>query len=484
LYYVHVAEDLLLGIDVGTQSARAALMTPQGATVAMGSAKIASDYPHPGWAEQRPSDWWNAIALAVQTSLKGIDPARVKAIGLDATACTVVACADDGTPLRPALLWADQRAVKEAEELSASGDPNLAYIGGRLSPEWMLPKALWLARHAPDDFARAARVVECTDWLMHRLTGAWTLSLNNVTVKWDYARGWPAKMLAMVPGLREKWPAKVLPLGAPAGELVTDELGLKKGTLVAQGGIDAYLGMIGLGATAPGDVAIITGSSTCHLAQSKEGVFDSGAAGCYPDAIVVGEHTIEAGQTATGSILSWFKEKIGHGATWEALDAEASAIPAGAEGLVVREDWQGNRSPFKNGRARGAITGLSLHHGPAHILRAIYEATSLGTRAILDDLAAHGLVEKRIVLGGGGARSKLWLQIQADVLGRPIQLTDEPESCALGSAIVAAVAAGVFPDLGAAARSMVQLERTVEPSGQSYDELYAAYQDLYRKLNS
>ena len=364
----------------------------------------------------------------------------------------------------------------------------------------MLPKALWLARNEPNIYDRADRLVECTDWMMHRLTGEWTLSLNHVSVKWNYARpdgGWPLGMMHAV-GLDDligKWPDRIVALGRGEGVLsaaAAEALGLAAGTPVAQGGIDAYLGMLGLGATGTGDVAVIVGSSTCHLAQSRTGVFGSGAAGCYPDATVEGFYTIEAGQTATGSILDWYRRNFAGReqaeadrrgvSVYEILDEQAAAVPPGSDGLVVRDDWQGNRSPYKDPHARGIISGLSLSHGPGHLFRALYEATACGTRHILDDASAHGLEVERIFVGGGGAKSALWLQIHADVLRRPIHLTRETESCALGAAMAGAVRAGIHPDFDAAARAMVAIERVVEPiesNGNVYDILFDKYVNLY-----
>ncbi len=416
-------ETYVLGFDVGTQSLRAAVIDLQGRTVAFGTAPIETTYPQPSWAEQDPDQWWTAARLAVQKALTqgNVRPESIAGIGLDATACTVVACDVNGNPLRPALLWMDQRAFREAEDLSATEDPVLKYVSGRLSPEWMLPKALWLKRHEPGLYERADRIVECTNWMMYRLTGTWTLSLNHAAVKWNYARpegGWPTRMMTAV-GLEDligKWPETIEPLGHAGATLckaAAEALGLPEGIPVAQGGIDAYLGMLGMGATGPGDVAVIVGSSTCHLAQSSNGVFGSGAAGCYPDATVEGLYTLEAGQTATGSILDWYRRHFASReqdqadrrgvSVYQVLDEQAAAVPPGAEGLVVRDDWQGNRSPYKNPQARGAITGLSLAHGPGHIFRALYEATACGTRHILHDAAAHGLDVQRIVIGGGGA---------------------------------------------------------------------------------
>jgi FGGY-family pentulose kinase len=498
-------QPLVLGIDVGTQSLRAALVDASGRTVAFGVSPIETTYPLPAWAEQRPEQWWEAARAAIGQALglAGAGPEQVAAIGLDCTACTVVACDLQARPLRPALLWMDQRSAREADEISATEDPVLRYVSGRVSPEWMLPKALWLKRNEPEVYDRAERLVECTDWMMYRLTGHWTLSLNHVAVKWNYARpdgGWPRALLTAVglDDLEAKWPETIVALGRGEATLcgpAAVELGLRPGTPVAQGGIDAYLGMIGMGATRAGDVAVIVGSSTCHLAQSRQGVFGSGAAGCYPDATALGLYTLEAGQTATGSILDWYRrhfaareqaeaQRLGV-SVYQVLDAQAAATPPGADGLVVRDDWQGNRSPYKNPHARGAIVGLTLAHGPGHLFRAIYEATACGTRHILEDAAAHGLEVANVFFGGGGARSPLWLQIHADLLQRPIHLTREVESCALGAAMAATLAAGIHPDFDAAAAAMVQIERTVEPDkarSAVYDDLFDRYVALYRSL--
>lgn len=497
---------IVLGIDVGTQSLRAALVDLEGHTVAYGVEPIKTTYPRPTWAEQDPKSWWQAARTAISHAMAagGVAPDRIIGIGLDCTACTVVACDEEGEPLRPSLLWMDQRSFREADELSATGDPVLRYVSGRLSPEWMLPKALWLKRNEPLVYHSAERIVECTNWMMHRLTGEWTLSLNHIAVKWNYARpdgGWPLGLLKTVglDDLLAKWPEEIVALGRGSAVLsraAAEELGLRAGTPVAQGGIDAYLGMLGMGATGAGDVAVIVGSSTCHLAQSRAGVFGSGAAGCYPDATVEGLYTIEAGQTATGSILDWYRRHFAAAEQAEAtrrgvsvyqiLDEQAAATPPGADGLVVRDDWQGNRSPYKNPKARGAIVGLSLSHTAGHVFRALYEATACGTRHILEDAAAHGLAVTRVFIGGGGAKSLLWLQIHADLLKRPIHLTRETESCALGAAMAAALAAGRFRDFDEAARSMVAIERVVQPNPANeaaYDDLFGRYCGLYESLN-
>jgi FGGY-family pentulose kinase len=497
--------DWVLGIDIGTQSLRAALYDRNGHSAGTGIEPIETKHPHPAWAEQDVTAWWDAACRAVPAALAraGISADQVCAIGLDATACTVVASTVAGEPLRPALLWMDQRSFREAEELSATGDPVLRYVSGVISPEWMLAKALWLLRNEPVVFEQAGRIVECTDWFMHRLTGEWNLSLNNVTVKWNYARpdgGWSRPMLRKVglEGLLDKWPDEVIPLGKGNRVLsaqAAQDLGLRAGTPVAQGGIDAYLGMIGLGATGAGDLAMIMGSSTCHLAQTSKPILGSGLLGCYPDATVEGLYTVEGGQTATGSIVDWYRrhlagaeqaeaERTGR-AVYEILDAKGAAVPPGSEGLVCLDYWQGNRCPLKDPLARGTIWGLTLSHTAGHLVRSIYEATALGTRHLLEDAGRFGLAIDRIFAGGGGAQSQLWMQIHADVLGQPIYLSRDPQACALGSAIVAAVHAGLFDDLEQAAQSMVRIDRTVEPNQANrgvYDDLFGEYRATYEAL--
>jgi FGGY-family pentulose kinase len=375
---------LFLGLDVGTQSLRAALIDATGLCRAFATGALDTFHPQPSWAEQDAQQWWQAARQAVPEALARAEakPEEIAGIGLDCTACTVLPCQVDGTPLRRALLWMDQRAFREAEEISATADPSLRYVSGVVSPEWMLPKALWLKRHEPALYGQAERLIECTDWFMYRLTGDWTLSLNHVTVKWNYARpdgGWSSVLLRQVglDDLPEKWPARVVPLGKGASRLsaaAAAELGLRPGTPVAQGGIDAYLGMLGMGAVGAGDLAMIMGSSTCHLAMSAQGLFGSGMLGCYPDAVVEGLYTLEGGQTATGSILNWYRQHFaGNEAAeaertgrpvYEILDAKAAAVPPGCEGLVCLDYWQGNRCPLKDPRARGTLWGLTLSHGP------------------------------------------------------------------------------------------------------------------------
>lgn len=496
----------LIGVDVGTQSVRSCLFDLDGTAVASAARPLATTYPKPAWAEQDPEAWWQGAVETLQEVLQvsRVNPREIAALSYDCTACTVVALAGDGTPLRPALLWMDERAHAEADEVSATGHEVLRYCGGKVSPQWMIPKGRWLEAHEPAVFARARWIVDETDFFTLRLTGHMTASLNNATAKWNYVRplgGWPADFLraARAETLAAKWPAEVVPVGRALGriqERVARTIGLSPETIVAQGGIDAHAGEIALGAVGPGDLALVLGSSTCHMAQSPTPVF-ANIWGPYPDALVEGMFTLEGGQTATGSILQWLVERFGSEAVAQAksrgqdvyayLDSLAEPIPAGSEGLLVLDYFQGNRTPYKDPLARGTVIGLTLKHTLAHLYRAAVEGICFGTRQILDDMAGHGFTLERIYAGGGGAKSRLWTQIQADVLGRPIHLPRDKETMALGAAIWAGLGAGVFKSYQDAISRMVHIERAVAPQAErrdAYEPLYRQYVDLYPAVRS
>jgi ribulokinase len=378
--------------------------------------------------------------------------------------------------------------------LTATRDPVLRYCGGVVPAEWPLPKALWLKEQRPALWSRAERLVEQMTWLTWRLTGEWVAPLNSAAAKWHFRGGWPADLLAAV-GLDDaidKLPRRTVGMGGRGGDLTATAaslLGLRPGIAVAMTGIDAHVGMAGIDVLAPGGLALITGTSTCQLAQSETAVFDPGLWGPFESAVIDGAWTIEAGQASTGGTVRWLLDLVG--ARWpaderyERADEAAADAGPGADGLTLLDFWQGSRTPVRDAAARGTVWGLTSSHGVGHLLRAVYEGTAYGNRRILDTLAALGVPTRRIVACGGGVRSRLWLQILADVAGLPIELTTVDDAVALGSAICAAVAAGAFTDLPSAAAAMVHRARTIEPNSalrESYDEGYGLYVATYDAL--
>jgi len=496
--------DLVLGIDAGTAGLRAGLFDLRGRPKGFHDQGYPTHYPRSGWAEQLPTAWWEALVAAVHGCLaaSGADGTRVVGLAIDAP-CDILLVDRDGAPLANSIMWMDLRATAQARRLTATGSSVLRYCGGEVPAEWPLPKALWLKEREPALWARAAYLVEQIAWLTWRLTGVWAIPRNTATAKWQYRTaadadtpaGWPHQLLRDV-GLEElpdKVPGLVIAMGEKAGGLTVEAaetLGLRPGTVVSMSGIDAHAGMVGMGVLAPGALALITGTSTCQLAQSPGPVFGAGLWGPFEDAVIRGEWTLEAGQASTGGTVRWLLDTLGGALPggderYAAADAAAAVIVPGADGLTALDFWQGSRTPIKDPLARGTIWGLTTAHGPGHLLRAVYEGTAYGNRAIIEMLRGLSVPTDRILACGGGTRSALWLQILADVAGLPLTLTDAPDAVALGSAMCAAVGAGVYPDLRAAAVEMVREARTVEPDPAprgAYDEGYARYKDTYAAL--
>lgn len=493
----------VLGIDMGTESARAGVVDADGRLKGGATAVWTTAYPRPGRAEQDPEEWWRCVVAAVRGALDKADvPAEaIAGVSVDATSATVVLMDAEGRHLRPAIMWMDVRATAEAEALSRTGDPALKYSGfGDVSAEFGAPKAMWLRNHEPDAFAAAHVVADCTDWLVHRLTGEWSMSLNHATAKYFYdgeAGGWPEGLYAGAGAsdVLEKFPERILPIGTVVGGLrgtAAEELGLRAGTPVAEGAIDAHAGAIGLGVVEPGRLALITGSSHVMIGQSASPLHAPGLWGAYTDAIVPGQYTVEAGQASTGSVVAWFRRHLARAANeraaaegrdvYDILNEEAAAVPIGSEGLVVLDHFQGNRSPHTDALSRGVFWGLSLGHTEGHLFRAILEGICFGTESIFRVMREHGFPPTSVVVSGGPAKSRLWMQMHADVSNLPIQLTDVTEGPLLGAAMLAAVGAGIHADLPAAARAMTRTVDVIEPdpaAHEAYQFHLEAYLDTY-----
>ncbi|MCL4298230.1 MAG: xylulose kinase [Anaerolineae bacterium] len=483
----------VIGIDFGTESVRVGIFDKAGQPVAFASQEYPLYHPHPGWAEQKPDEWWAALVRATRAVLEksGVAKEEIIGLGADCTSCTVVPMDQNFQPLRPAIIWMDVRAADQARRIAASGHPALKYNGfGNVSAEWLPCKTLWFKENEPELYRQTAHVGEFTDWLTYRLTGEWVASINNTSIRWYYDRaedGWPESFYEQI-GLGDlipKFPPSVLDMGVVAGRLRPDvaaELGLPAGIPVAEGGADAFVAMVGLNVLRPGQMAFITGSSHLTLGQSAQPLHARGIFGAYTDAVLPGQYTVEGGQVSTGSVVKWFKENFCGRETAQAAAREvdvyavlnelAAPIPPGSEGLVVLDYWQGNRTPYVDPEARGIMRGLSLKHTTGHIFRAIIEGIAYGTEHILRTFRQNGYVVEEMVAAGGPTKSPLWMQIHADVSNVPITLTRVPDGPALGSAILGAVAAGLYPDVQTAADKMVQVLSRIEPN----PEVHQAYQ--------
>ena len=489
----------LMGIDGGTGGVRAGIFDRKGEAVVFHGVEHGTRFPRPGWAEQDPADWWSCLVSAVRGAMEksGISPEEVAGIATDATTCTVVAMDRQNRAMRPALLWMDVRASDQARRVQETGDPALKYNGyGPSSAEWMPSKTLWLKENERETYDGAARICDYVDWMTFRLTGEWTASINTASFRAYYDRGaggWPESLYESlgIGDVLEKFPPQVLDMGVAVGGLTSEaaqELGLPEGLPVAQGGGDAFVGTLGLGVTQPGKMALITGSSHVIVGQSANPHYGQGFFGSYTDGIVPGQYSVEGGQVSTGSIVAWFKNRFASDAAAEAqrrgvdaydvLNEMAADVPIGSEGLVVLDYFQGNRTPYTDPLARGMIWGLSLGHTPGHVFRAILEGICYGTEHIYRTMREHGFQPGEAVVAGGPTKSEMWMQMHADVSNVPVSLTRESEGPVLGSAMLAAVGAGIYPNIQAAADEMVHTKRVIEPNAEAHEQ-YKFYVDRY-----
>jgi len=496
-----------LGVDFGTEGVRAALFDIEGRLFAMESEGYPTSYPKAGWVEQDPADWWKSFIAVIRKLIdrSGVRGEEIAGMACDTTSCTVLVLNNAFSPLRNALVWMDVRSSSQAERIAGSCANALKYNGyGNVSAEWMPSKLLWIKENEPEIYREAVYACEFQDWINYRLTGQWTGSINNVTIRWYYDLpngGWPADFYEEI-GLGDalkKFPRRILRLGEMVGAVssaVARETGLPDKLPVVQGGVDAYMGMLGLGAVRPGRVAFITGSSHLLLGHTAEEFHKRGVFGAFPDAVIPGMWVVEAGQISTGSILKWFKEQFtGCGIVREAdrrglsiydyINQCAECIRPGSEGLVVLDYWQGNRNPLTDSRARGAIWGLSLRHTPAHVYRAIMEGVAYGTEHIMRVFKEAGYSPQELVACGGATKSPLWMQIHSDVLGMPIRLTEEQNAPLLGDAILAAYGTGMYKSIEEGADSMVRIKKHIQPdlsNHERYRYYVGCYIDTYPQM--
>jgi len=497
----------LIGVDIGTESLRAALFDLQGTILATAQYPYTTLSPLPGRFEQNPADWWAGLKATVSQCLKQarLPPESVVGLGFTGTSCTVVPVDKQGNPLRPAIMWMDTRAFLEAQEITALHHPAIMQASGHVSPEWMLPKALWIKRHEPEVWQRTHKLAEGFDYLIWKLSGHWTAATGSAVGKRHWLRsrgGWATDLYKSIglPEFVERNADEVFFPGDPAAELTKEgaqELGLRPGTVLTNCGPDGYIAMVGINAISPKQLALIIGSSTCHLLPTEKAVHISGMWGPWCDILLRDEWLIEGGQLATGSILRWFATQFATGLREEArrkgisiyrfLDEQAANIPAGSAGLVVLDYWKGNRTPYNDAQATGAIWGLTLDHTLAHVYRAILEGTAYGAAHTVMQFRRAGLRPQVIVACGGGARSKLWLQIHANACDLPVQPTNNFEyATAFGAAISAAVAAGYHNNLAEAAAQMVKVTQTIEvhpETAQLYSEYLQQYIGTYEALH-
>lgn len=533
-----MADRCYAGIDVGTASVRAGLFDERGAMIGRGAAPIQIWTPADEFVEQSSDDIWRACATAVRAALAeaGIDGARVAGVGFDATCSLVALDADDqpvtvsptGDNAQNVILWMDHRATEIAERINATGHRVLRYVGGRISPEMETPKLVWLKEHLPATWRRAARFFDLPDFLVYRATGADVRSLCSTVCKWTYLGHedrWDESYFREVGlgDLADEEFARIGRVVRPLGEAVgaglswraAQELGLVPGTPVAVSIIDAHAGGIGMLGTAVAGraeselerrVALIGGTSSCHMAVSRTERLVPGVWGPYYAAMVPGMWLTEGGQSATGALIDHVIHSHARGAELtaeaarrgttvyallnEQLDRLAARAPGSSPAALAREvhvlpDFHGNRSPRADPSARGMVSGLKLSDSLdalAVVYLATIQAIAHGTRHIIAAMNAAGYRIQTIVACGGDTKNPLFVREHADATGCQVILPKEPESVLLGAAIVGAVAAKRFPSILAGMSAMSAAGQVIEPAGGATAAFHDAKHRVFHRM--
>lgn len=524
-------KQLSLGLDFGTESVRALLVDLRGQEQGVSIAK----YRHgqitetlPGtneklpadFALQHPQDWLDAAATATRDALKSAQAtaADVIGIGVDFTSCTMLPALADGRALSMAGDWAREKfawpklwkhhgAKTQTERINSLArerkEPWLDRYGGIIGLEWFFPKMLETLERAPAVYDATDVWLEGGDWFVWQLVGGAARELPRSTCQagykgmWSREEGFPSRdfFRALHPRLEnvvtEKMPGRFLAPGERAGGLcgtMAERLGLREGTPVSAAIIDAHSGVPGTGAAEPDTLVMVMGTSSCHMLNSTVGKLVPGVAGVVKDGIVPGFYGYETGQAAVGDAFEWIRRLLG-ASDFKQLSAEAAVIAPGADGVRCVDWFNGCRTPLMDGTLTGAFTGLTLNHGPAHLFRALLEASACGLRWIVDTLREGGVPVRRFVATGGlPHHSPLFLQICADVLGESITVPETQQGPAVGAAILGALAAGAFPDANAAIRAMTQAgnSRVVAPNpvaARACDRVYSDYRALTTELS-
>ncbi|WP_406132222.1 ribulokinase [Streptomyces sp. NBC_00989] len=525
-------EPCVVGVDYGTLSGRAVVVRVRDGAE-LGTAEHA--YRHavldrqlpdgtplpPDWALQVPSDYVDVLRVAVPEALAaaGVRPEQVVGIGTDFTACTVLPVLADGTPLcelpefagRPhayVKLWRHHAAQGQADRITALAEarkePWLRRYGGRISSEWEFAKALQLLEEDPDLYALTERWIEAADWIVWRLSGTYVRNACTAGYKGQLQDGsYPSGdyLAALNPAfagfVSGKLDQPVGQLGDRAGGLTAEAAawtGLPEGIAVCVGNVDAHVTAPAATAVEPGRMVAIMGTSTCHVMSSDRWAEVPGMCGVVEGGILPGLWGYEAGQSGVGDIFGWFV-RTAFPASYaeqaaalgrdphEHLTALASEQRVGGHGLVAL-DWQsGNRSVLVDHDLSGVLLGLTLATRPEDVYRALLEATAFGTRTIIEAFETSGVPVRELIVAGGLMKNPLLMQIYADVTRLPLGVIDSAQGPALGAAMHAAVAAGVYPDIRAAAHAMAKARpaayRPDPERAAAYDRLYAEYRLLH-----
>ena len=492
----------LLGIDVGTGGTRAVLIDSDGRIITSATVEhIPFASPRTGWAEQEPQDWWRAASAVVRTVLssEGVRPEEIGAVGLSGQMHGSVLLDARDEVVRPAIIWCDQRTETQCSALTdkVGAERLIELTCNPALTGFTLPKMLWVRELEPEVWQRVRAVLLPKDYVRLQLTGdkATDVADASGTLMFDVKhRKWSEEMLAsaeidesLLPRVYES--PQVTGVVSAAGATAT---GLRAGTPVVAGAGDQAAGAVGMGIVSAGMVSATIGTSGVVFAVTDQPSLDpKGRVHTFCHAIPGRWHVMGVTQAA-GLSLRWFRDQFGAGTEdgrdpYERLTDEAGRVPAGAGGALWAPYLMGERTPHLDPNARAALVGLTASHTRAHVIRAILEGVTFSLRDTFEIFRELNVPIKTIRLGGGGARSSLWRQIQADVYGRQVELVQAEEGAAYGAALLAGVGGGSWPSVDAACGAVVRVADRVSPEPSNavlLDKQYEAFRLLYPALRT
>jgi xylulokinase len=498
-----MAGSLLLGIDIGTSSAKGVLCTPDGEVMASAVVEHGMSVPRPGWAEQdADAIWWGGFVALCRQLLSGpYSGEDVGAVGVSAIGPCMLPVDQHGRPLRPGVLYGvDTRASAQIDALhqNPGRDAIFALSGQIMQSQTVGPKMRWFRENEPDLYARTHKILTASSYLILRLTGEYVINRHEGTYSaplidlrtLDYDGRYADQIVPLDLLPRLAWSTEIAGVVTPAAAAKT---GLKPGTPVNAGAVDAAAEAVSVGVVAPGDLMIMYGSTLFFILVTE---------GPRPDPAVwatgylfPGTYDIASGMATSGSLTKWFRDELagfevmaereGGPNAYRALAELARAVPPGSEGLMTLPYFSGERTPINDPDARGLFLGLTLHHTRGHLYRSILEGIAYGARHNLESLASLGAHAERVVSVGGGVQNELWLQTMSDVTGQRQIVPEKAIGASYGDAFLAGLAAGIIPSLDALHRDWVRAERVIEPDpGRQarYDEYFALYTALYPQV--
>lgn len=483
-----------IGIDSSTTATKALLMDAAGEVVGVASHGYTFETPQPLWSEQHPDLWWDATAKSIRDVVvdAGIDASEVKGIGLTGQMHGLVLLDENGEVLRPSILWNDQRTGAQCDEIrNRLGKERLIQITGNDAlTGFTAPKILWVQDNEPDVWAKTRTILLPKDFVRYKLTGEYAIDKAGGagTLLFDLAeRDWSAEVLAALNIPAEYMPPTYEGPQATAGlsDDAAQATGLTAGIPVVGGGGDQAAAAVGTGAVREGVVSLSLGTSGVVFAtMDTPAVEPDGRLHAFCHAVPGKWHFMGVMLSAAGS-LQWYRDTLAAGADFGELLETARNIPAGSDGLLFLPYLSGERTPHPDPLARGAFIGLTVRHTQEHMTRAVIEGVSYGLRdsfELMKNAGLTGVTQVRVT--GGGAKSQLWRQILADILGVEIVTVNAEEGAAYGAAILAAVGHGVWPDVETACDATIHLTGSDKPGENqaAYEAAYPLYQALYPAL--